>query len=380
MNAIKLLLSLFLCSGSLLVTSQIKIISDAHIYKDNIGNSWSSNPELVYANTLWGETFYNAGWQDIRISAPIKSESVIKTINFSPEGKRDWTLTIPIQNLNAEIDHEYSSTHDQAKTQNAENIYWGLKINFKRNKEDQSLTIWLKRADTQYKKEFISYSVDGDGWKEDAIYPSCDKENNTDLKIETHKNNYTYISWGINNLTHFSSYIDEISSIEIIVGTQAKIQVGKVRLNVEAFTLLESLESQMSEGKFNEAKSSLLKEVAEYGSFELLYFPLALCYLNLEEFNECIDASTALIKFQGKRLYDSYGLRGLAKESIYDYQGALADYKSAGSIGKEYYERLSQIMFKSKSVSRTNGNHIKYKHRIKRGYTQVQPTLTDSVK
>lgn len=365
MKVIKPLLSLFLCSVSLLVTAQIKIISDESVYKADIGSSWSSNPKLSYSNTLWGETFYNAGWKDMNQAGNIEYETVAKVINYSPDTKRSWSLTIPIKNLNAKAGYEYSSPASPSKRQDSEQIYWGIQIDFIKDGVSQSLNFMFKRADSKgkYGNEYISYSVGNDGWKDSFYrYPSCDKENNTELKIETHSYNSTTISWGEVNLTNFGAYIDEISSIQLIVGTQANIQVGKVDIYCDKIENNTTADELIAENKCYEAKGALLRAIRLYGSAENLYYPLALCYGNLRDYKECIDITTVLIQFQGRKLYESYLLRGVAKESINDNNGALADYKSAGTIGKEYYDNLFLTMYKSKSVSRKNGKHIKYKH------------------
>ena len=74
---------------------------------------------------------------------------------------------------------------------------------------------------------------------------------------------------------------------------------------------------------------------------------LAICYMNLMEFEKAIEICDALIKFRSKHITQAYFTRGAAREILGDYAGALDDYsKVGGELGAQYYNNLYNRLYR----------------------------------
>ena len=90
--------------------------------------------------------------------------------------------------------------------------------------------------DSEYYEDFdsgecIFYDVDNSGWRKTnyyiASYPSCSPSEAPTFEILTYSSGATYLKWGRWDITNFPVYMEELTYIQVLVGTQAKIQIGK---------------------------------------------------------------------------------------------------------------------------------------------------------
>lgn len=336
--------------------AEIKILSTS-AWSPTITGSWTNSEGLSYNNTVYGDTYYNAGWQDMSIQSSLQTKSVYRYFYLRPDSKRNWTFSMPISNLNAEKGYSYYATSSPNKKQSANQIYWAVSIGYKENGISRTSTIWIKRSDREYyhggyeaygSSEYISYNIDNNGWKQTYTnYPSCDPSRAPMLQIETYSWGKTYLKWGNWSFTNFPAYMEELTYIKVLVGTQAKIQIGKpsaygVGVNTNnIYTASDLIEQE----NFATAKQKLYKSDGLY--YEQPAFNLAWCYLMLGEYDDAINMCNALIKYNGETLNAAYTVRGIAKESKEQYLEALDDYQKAGEVASEFYSRLYNAIYHS---------------------------------
>lgn len=342
------------------LSAEVKILSTAS-WIPTITGSWTQEGGLTYSNTVWGDTYYNSNWQDMSKSSSLEFKTVSRFFYLKPDSPRDWSFSFPITNLNAEKGYSYYATSRPNQKQNASQIYWAVVIGYKENGNNRSTKICLKRSNEKYypsgseaygSAQYISYSIDGEGWKESATwYPSCTSNNSPTFCIETKKYGYTSIRWGGLTITSFSSYIQELTYIKVYVGTQAKIQIGKPSAygrGVNANNIYDASDLIQQEN-YLAAKNKLYQVDNSY--YEKPAFSLAYCYAMLNELDNCIEICNALIKYNGESLSAAYELRGLVKESKGQKLDALDDYQKAGD--QENYNRLYNEIYKPKQQQQT---------------------------
>ncbi len=124
------------------------------------------------------------------------------------------------------------------------------------------------------------------------------------------------------------------------------------------------LKELMIAERFSSAKIEANQWVEKDGNTtEFNAFVIAYCQLRMGEFNDCIETCTALIDFHGDYFKQAYLFRGLAKESIIDFQDALVDYDNSGEIGVEAYneliKKINAINDSQLQKSSKNGNSNK---------------------
>ena len=67
------------------------------------------------------------------------------------------------------------------------------------------------------------------------------------------------------------------------------------------------------------------------------------------EFENAIEICDELIKFNGEYITQAYFTRGVAREVLGDYTGALDDYsKVGGEVGAQYYTNLFNRVYGQK--------------------------------
>ena len=331
--------------------AQIRIVKNTE-WRPVIKSNWVNNDALAYSNTVYGDTYYNSDYQDMGKSNNIEYKTIYQYFNLKPDFKRDWTFQMKISNLNAEKGFQYNSKDRPKKKQSAYNIYWGITIGYKENGNSRTSTMWIKRGhpnnhDYIGGENRINYKVDNGSWQTSSawiMYPSCEPSQAPYFVIDTH-GNHTNISWGELKLCELPVYIDELSYISVMVGAQANIQVGKPTM----FSPQESVSAywywNMKNGDYDSAKKFLFKDDGVY--YEIEAKDLAICYMNLMEFEKAIEICDALIKFNGKYIAEAYFTRGAAREILGDYAGALDDYsKVGGEVGAQYYNNLYNRLYR----------------------------------
>lgn len=347
----KLLVSLFILIPFCL-NAEIKILNNVK-WEPVIKSNWINNDGLAYSNTVYGDTYYNSDYQDMKRTNNIEYKTIYQYFNLKPDFKREWTFHMRISNLNAEQGFQYYSKDRPNKKQSADDIYWGITIGYKENGTSRTTTIWIKRSypeSNHYidKGNRISYKVDNGTWKTTSggrlMYPSCEPSRAPSFVIDTHTYNSTSISWGELKLCDLPVYIDELSYISVLVGAQANIQIGKPMMyapKVQDGSAAALMEYEMYES----AKEYIFREDGMY--LETNARDLAICYMNLMEFEKAIEICDALIKFRSKHITQAYFTRGAAREILGDYAGALDDYsKVGGEVGAQYYNNLYNRLYR----------------------------------
>ena len=350
----KMYLLLLVCVYSVTASGEIVIISNEP-WSPNITGSWNKAEGLSYSNTVYGDTYYNPEWQDMTEGGvTLKYATLQRYFNLRPQSKRNWSFSMPITNLNAEKGYEYYSRDDRNKKQKASQIYWGICIGYKENGKSREVNIWLKRSNAKstysryedYSSEmYIEYSIDGDVWRTSSkYYPSVLPGSSPKLLISAYESGRTTISWGGLTLTTLPVYMEELTSIIIKVGTQAKIQIGKPYAHAagvdesKIYTASEYLEQE----NYAMVKQKLYRADNMY--YEKQAAALALAYIALGEYDKSIEMLNALIKFNGESLAYAYYLRGAINENLGNKMAALDDYQKSGE--QEEYNRLYNEIYR----------------------------------
>lgn len=333
--------------------AEVKIIS-TEAWQPNITGAWQPDAGLSYSNTVYGDTYYNPNWQDMSKSNNIEHKSVTRWFNLKPNNKRRWSFYMSLTNLNAERGYSYWATSQPNRKQNAEQIYWGIRIGYKENGISRTSQVWLKRSNKKYDSygyeaygsaQNISYSIDNNGWKESFnYYPSCSQSSAPVFSIETYPHGSTFIKWGNMDITNFPVYMEELSYITIMIGTQAKVQIGKPEAygsGVNTNNIYDASEYIQQEN-YVMAKEKLYRSDQTY--YERPAINLALSYAMLNELDKALELTNALIKYKGEFIQYVYALRGLIKEEQGKKLEALDDFQKAGDA--ENYNRLYNDIFK----------------------------------
>lgn len=366
----------FLCN----VYAEIKILSTS-AWSPTITGSWKNSGGLEYSNTVYGDSYYNADWQDMSKQSSIQVKTVYRTFNLRPDSKRNWTFSMPISNLNAEKGYSYSSKNNPKKKQSSDQIYWAIRIGYKENGVSRTSTIWIKRSqytpptygvyESIYNGRLIQYCIDNEGWKESSeYYPSCSPKDAPSLRIETYSWGKTYVKWGNWSITDFPVYMEELSYINISVGTQANILIGKPSAYGEGVNTNNIYDASdlIQQYNYTAAKQKLYRFDESY--YEGPAYNLAWCYFMLNEYDNAIKMCNALVKYNGETLQRAYAVRGMAKEMKEDYLSALDDYKKAGEIAVEFYESLYDLIYRS------NSNQQQQQQQHQRQQANKKPKLT----
>lgn len=352
--------------------SKINIVSDKEYtkneYKFEIGSISSVSSNLSYDSSKL--LYYNPCFLDTKRNSTILHEDFtinIKLDNITPRSEC-YEFSIPIRNLSAETDHYYYSNANPKLKQNFDDIYWGLALNVSHSGINESIIIWIKKFSRNYygsKSDYTSYDVNNTGWQEKYGYPNISSDYSSELKITGWKySNQSEISWG--DIAFYSLYsnplpyfIDAINSVQVLVGCQANIKVGKGQLHLgnyfgladeninKAETYLNDHYSKLSNfisaEQYFSAESEAKNWIKEDGNTtEFNAFTLAYCQITRNEYYDCMRTCNALIQYRGDYLNQAYVLRGLCKETDGDIEGALSDYNNAGSLGVDSYNKLIQ--------------------------------------
>ena len=337
--------------------AEIKIQS-TQAWMPTITGSWTNSEGLSYNNTVYGDTYYNSGWQNFSGSSNIECKSIYRYFYLKPESKRNWTFSMTLTNLNAEKGYSYYANSNPNLKQTSDQIYWGFQIGYKENGNSRTSSIWIKRShytppkpgvyESIYNGMLISYCVDNVGWKESSeYYPSCSPNSAPSFRIESNTYGRTYLKWGNLSITDFPVYMEELTYIKILVGTQAKVQIGKPSAygaGVNANQIYDASDL-IGQENYIAVKQKLYKSNETY--YEKPAYNLAWCYLMLGEYDKTISMCNALIKYNGETLNGAYTMRGMAKEGKEDYLAALDDYQKAGEIASELYSRLYNAIYHS---------------------------------
>lgn len=347
------------------IAAEVKIVSTAEWNKKDFGTTWSCDQGLTHTSTVWGDCYYNPGWQDMSKSQNLESKAVWRYFHAKPNYERGWDFSFPITNLNAQKGYSYYAKSSPNKKQDASQIYWCVTIGLVTQGKKQSVSIWLKRSDRDIdpdygferygSAEYITYCVSGGNWiTSSTFYPSCEQSAAPKLRVTmwpgtSSDNGSTSIYWGNLCLTSFPFYTEEVEFVSISVGTQAKIQIGEpVASAYSTNCRYSNSESFIQEGRYERAKQELQAGSSRTGLYcEKQAYLLALVYLQLEEYDNCMEMCNALVQYKGEYISNSYYLRGLVTEVKGNYLQALDDYSKAGSIASEDYNRLNNAIFHS---------------------------------
>ena len=171
-------------------------------------------------------------------------------------------------------------------------------------------------------------------------YPSCASNSAPKFSINSYpKTNRSFIQWG-GCIESLPVYIEEIRYIKILVGTQAKIQIGKPSVIGQEIKQADIYDA--SEYMETENYAMVVRKLynAENTYYEQPAVNLAWAYASLNELDKALEICNALINFKGVTLNYAYSLRGILKEVKGDTDEALEDYMMANDM--ENYNRLQE--------------------------------------
>ena len=334
---------------SLSTYSEVKILS-IEAWNPTISGFWSPESGLSYSNTVYGDTYYNPNYQN-KNSNNIEFKTVTRYFNVRPDRKRSWSFKFTLSNLNAEKGYMYYSTSNPKQKQNVSQIYWGVLIGYKANGVNRTSKIWFKRSDKEYNSygyyingsdNHVEYNFDNGGWDVSYAlqYPSCAPNSAPTFSISSHpKENTSYIMWGL-EIVSLPVYIEEIQYIQILVGTQAKVQIGTPSALVHEIKQEDIYDA--SEYMETENYAMVVRKLynAENTYYEQQAVNLAWAYASLNELDKALEICNALVNFKGVTLNYAYSLRGILKEVKGDTEEALEDYMMANDM--DNYNRLQE--------------------------------------
>ena len=82
------------------IHAEVKILS-TEAWTPSITGSWKSDTGLLYSNSIYGDTYYNPDWQDMRKASDIQCKIITRTFDLKPDRKRPWKVSFTLSNLNA---------------------------------------------------------------------------------------------------------------------------------------------------------------------------------------------------------------------------------------------------------------------------------------
>ena len=338
------------------IHAEIKILSTQ--WNPSVNGSWTKVSGLTYNNTVYGDTYYNPNWQDQSKNGNIDYLSATRYFYLKPNVKQNWSFSMTLTNLNAEKGYSYWSQSNPDKKQRADQIYWGILIGYKENGASRTAKVWIKRSNQTYDSygypdyysdKYIEYNVDNSGWKKRYLdYPSCSPNYAPTFQIDTYSYGNTYIKWGGFSIIDFPSYMEELSYITIMVGTQAKIQIGKPSVSSTGVKVenIYMADEYMKQQNYAMVKQKLYRSDQTY--YEGQAYNLAIAYAALLEFDQALELCNALIKYNGEVVSYAYGVRGIIREAEGHKIDALDDYFKAGD--EENYNRLYNEIYRPKPV------------------------------
>lgn len=356
----------FLLFVSLASYAEIKIVPSSAWKPTTFNGTWINNEGCSVSSSSWGDSYYNPNWQDMSKKTTIQSKGVWRYFYIGPSVKRDWSFNLPISNLNAEKNYSYYSTSNKNLKQQSHQIYWGISIGYKVGNETKNVYFWLSRSNrdlysngtpTYSSEKYINCSVGSDGWKNTYYdYPSCAQSASPLLQIFTYTYGFTKILWGGYQVTSINSYVDEITYIKVMVGTQAQIQIGQPSafgssLTSKPYDATDLIEKE----QYSIAISKLYQSNGIY--YEYPAANLAICYLFTGQPDKAMELSNALIKFGGETMPFAYYIRGAVREFNGNLLDAIEDYKQSGSFGKDDYNRLSNKIYKTHTQNHSQNNN-----------------------
>lgn len=362
---------------SLSTYSEVKILS-IEAWNSTISGFWSPESGLSYSNTVYGDTYYNPNYQN-KNSNNIDFKTVTRYFYVKPDRKRWWSFKFTLSNLNAEKGYMYYSTSNPKQKQNVSQIYWGVLIGYKANGVNRTSKIWFKRSDKEYNSygyyingsdNHVEYNFDNGGWDVSYAlqYPSCAPNSAPTFSISSHpKENTSYIMWGC-EIVSLPVYIEEIQYIQILVGTQAKVQIGVPSALVHEIKQEDIYDA--SEYMETENYAMVIRKLynAENIYYEQPAVNLAWAYASTNEIDKALEICEALIKFKGASLNYAHSLRGLIREYKGLKEEALEDYMLANDMTN--YNRLQEEI-KSEQLQEQQRQQQTQQQR-----TSSKPTLT----
>lgn len=334
---------------SLSTYSEVKILS-AEAWTPTLSGSWSAESGLSYSNTVYGDTYYNPEYQN-KDSDNIAYKTVTRHFQVKPDRKRDWCVEFTLSNLNAEQGYSYWAKSNPKQKQHASQIYWGVLIGYKANGVNRTSKIWYKRSYHVFSMngyiidvddDHVEYNFDDNGWEVNLAvqYPSCASNSAPKFSINSYpKTNRSFIQWG-GCIESLPVYIEEIRYIKILVGTQAKVQIGTPK--ALAYEIKPEDIYDASEYMETENYAMVVRKLynAENTYYEQQAVNLAWAYASLNELDKALEICNALVNFKGVTLNYAYSLRGILKEFKGDTEEALEDYMMANDM--ENYNRLQE--------------------------------------
>ena len=334
---------------TLSIHSEVKILS-TEAWNPTIPGFWSPESGLSYSNTVYGDTYYNPEYQS-KNSDNIAYKTVTRHFQIKPDRKRDWCVEFTLSNLNAEQGYHYWAKSNPKQKQHASQIYWGVLIGYKANGVNRTSKIWFKRSYHVFSMngciidvddDNVEYNFDDNGWEVNFAvqYPSCASNSAPKFSINSYpKTNRSFIQWG-GCIESLPVYIEEIRYIQILVGTQAKIQIGKPSVIGQEIKQADIYDA--SEYMETENYAMVVRKLynAENTYYEQQAVNLAWAYASTNEIEKALEICEALIKFKGTSLNYAHSLRGLIREYKGQKEDALEDYMMANDM--ENYNRLQE--------------------------------------
>ena len=331
------------------IHAEVKILS-AEAWTPTLSGSWSAESGLSYSNTVYGDTYYNPEYQS-EDSDNIAYKTVTRHFQVKPDRKRDWFVEFTLSNLNAEQGYSYWAKSNPKQKQDASQIYWGVLIGYKANGVNRTSKIWFKRSYHVFSmngyiidvdNDHVEYNFDDNGWEVNFAvqYPSCASNSAPKFSINSYpKTNRSFIQWG-GCIESLPVYIEEIRYIKILVGTQAKVQIGTPK--ALAYEIKPEDIYDASEYMETENYAMVVRKLynAENTYYEQQAVNLAWAYASLNELDKALEICNALVNFKGVTLNYAYSLRGILKEVKGDTEEALEDYMMANDM--DNYNRLQE--------------------------------------
>ena len=331
------------------IHAEVKILS-TEAWIPALSSSWSAESGLSYSNTVYGDTYYNPEYQS-KNSDNIAYKTVTRHFQVKPDRKRDWCVEFTLSNLNAEQGYSYWAKSNPKQKQDASQIYWGVLIGYKANGVNRTSKIWFKRSYHVFSMngyiidvddDHVEYNFDDNGWEVNFAvqYPSCASNSAPKFSINSYpKTNHSFIQWG-GCIESLPVYIEEIRYIQILVGTQAKIQIGKPSVIGQEIKQADIYDA--SEYMETENYAMVVRKLynAENTYYEQQAVNLAWAYASLNELDKALEICNALVNFKGVTLNYAYSLRGILKEVEGDIEEALEDYMMANDM--DNYNRLQE--------------------------------------
>ena len=74
--------------------AEVTIISPKSWNPTIITGSWTNKEGLSYTNSVWGDTYYNSGYQNMSTSQELQHKDIYRYFYIRPDSTRDCIFTL----------------------------------------------------------------------------------------------------------------------------------------------------------------------------------------------------------------------------------------------------------------------------------------------